>query len=166
MKKSNKFSAYLFGTTQICGEYKEYDDNAGFLLEYDWDTNAEEFDSSLEVAALNPVTLTAEYITKFRKLSEEQYERLCYKLYGRNLGEYEGYSVVEEAGTLIFGCGEVQLDRKEIEDYVSVLGEIKKLITGKSAKVRNFNNVRSYFQRYITNEWLDTDLKEIENLLK
>lgn len=166
MKKSNKFSAYLFGTTQICGEYKEYDDNAGFCLDYDLDIDDGGFISSVDVVDLKPATLAVECITKFRKLSEEQYERLCYKLHGRNLGEYEGYSVIEEDGILIFGCGEVKLTRKEIEDYVSVVSEIQKLTNRKSAKIRNFENVRSYFQSHVGSNWIDVDLKEIQYLLK
>lgn len=166
MKKSNKFSAYLFGTTQICGEYEEYNDDQGFCLEYEWNTEDEEFDSSLNVDDLKPATLAVECITKFRKLSEEQYERLCYKLHGRNLGGYKGYSVIEEDGILIFGCGEVKLTRKEIEDYVSVVSEIQKLTSRKSAKIRNFENVRSYFRRHVNNNWMDVDLTEIQNLLK
>lgn len=165
MKKSNKFSAYLFETTQICGEYLE-DDDGSFLLEYNWVPDDEAFDCSLEVSNLKPATLAIEYITKFRKLSEEQYERLCHKLHGRNLGYYKGYTVIEEDGILIFGCGEVKLTRKEIEDYASVISEIQKLTSRKSAKIRNFENVRSYFRRHVNNNWMDVDLTEIQNLLK
>lgn len=157
---NQKFSAYYNGDL-IFGEVD------GDTLLYSWNIENEDFDDYKYVESLSKADLEKEGVTKFRKLSEEQYERIVERECGKNLGEIYGYDVVVHKGVFTFGCGAVKLTRKEIVDFVDVVNEVQTILNKKTIRVKNFNTVWKEIIDNVNNDDItDIDVKEIRDLLK